>query len=508
MIRGKSRLLTALPKIKPDNNITDTSLMGLIHNRFDIEVVDSITGKIKQRAQAFNTVLDTWWKYPTNKIDRIYYGGGSGIPSRTDTKLFSEIGYVSTIGTTSSDTSTYLHGYISMTFSGQLGPADAVGTMITEVGLAKYYSSGLSGYNALCTHAMLQDMNGNPIAITKTETDIINLHGTVFLHFGTTGYRNKSILICDPAFLLMWCGDYYSATDKKIKLYGNADIYSDATSSSSAAAVSIADGTWDQNSKTFTIPFNRAAVNAANLDGGIYVLHFVTHSSILGSIATPHMFIHPVGTSRITGEAIGTADGVTSQFKTKFHFPQNATVYVDGVAKTSGVTVEPDCNNASSMNKYLLRLDENSTKDCIFGSRLTTNTRVIAAGTAIFEYLFCDVVAITNLTFNASGATLYASTDLGSWEKIGTTGSSTTSKTLSIPAKYGKYKYWKVETATGVTLSGGQGENLNGYAIRFDEAPANGSVITVDYDTPMIPKDEDRVMDMSLSFVFGEYSEI
>lgn len=503
MIRGQSR---PFPTMDSEKNVADMSLMGSIHNRFDIEVVDATTGKVKQTARAFNTVLDTWWKYPTNQIQAIAYGRGSGVPSRTDTDLFSKIGTVGTNATI--DTSTYLKGYITATCRAQLDPSTAVGETITEVGLCKYYTSGSYGYYAPVTHAMLQDMNGNPISITKTATDIINIHGTAFLHFGVSGYRDKSMLLCGAGILAQFIGGYFYSSDVKFKVYNNADIYSDSTGENSAAAVILGTSTWDQNSKTYTMRFNRASVGTANMNGGICLLHLVSHSGLLGSTATPYMFIRPTGMSRIVGESVATADGNTTQFKTKFHFPQNAVVYVDGVAKTDGVTVVPDCGQPSTMYRYFMRLDGSSTNDCIFGTTKTKQLHTTGTAAAIYDYLFCDAVAITNLVFDRSGVTLYASTDLDNWEKIGTTGSTTASQTLPIPTKYGKYRYWKVETTDGMCLTGGQGENLNGYAIRFDEAPANGSVITIDYDTPMIPKDENNVMDMTLSFVLDEYNGV
>ena len=38
-------------------------------------------------------------------------------------------------------------------------------------------------------------------------------------------------------------------------------------------------------------------------------------------------------------------------------------------------------------------------------------------------------------------------------------------------------------------------------------APAEGSVITIDYTPQCIPKDENHVFDLSVTFHFGEYSD-
>lgn len=489
-------------------NPLQVSFRARIHNKFLVEVIDADTGELKQKAQAFNTVLNKWWDYPDVSIDNLSYGRGSGTPSPSDTKLFDPIASPSVSG--SVDTSTFDQGYISYSCSVQLGPSTAVGENITEVGLCKHYSSGNYRYVVLVTHAMLQDMNGNPISIHKTDTDIINIYGTVFLHFDPVGYQNGSILQAEgSSFLGRFCGGYSYSSDNKIKLYGSALFNNDSTGESSAPAVSAGTPTWDKATKTYKIPFGRAAVTTANVAGGLCMLYFVSHSGILGSSAAEFFTIRPTGLSSILGEAVGTGDGETSQFQTKFNFPLNATVYVDGVAKTEGVSVFPDCPYATSMHRYFLRLSNNCTKDRIFASALqSSSSRSIGANsTAFFEYLFYNAVPISNLTFAATNVSLYASDDLDQWDLIGTTGSSTTSRTLEIPEAYGNKRYWKVVTkSNAVSISGGQGKDLNTYAIRFDEPPANGSVITIDYDTPMIPKDEDHVMDMSLSFQLGDYT--
>ena len=52
----------------------------------------------------------------------------------------------------------------------------------------------------LCTHALIKDMNGNPVVITKTDTDIITIYATVYLLLNTA-YSPTSILDiarCDP----------------------------------------------------------------------------------------------------------------------------------------------------------------------------------------------------------------------------------------------------------------------------------------------------------------------
>ena len=209
MIRGKSRPIRKSP---------DFSLMAQIHNKWLVEVVDAETGEVKQRAKGLNVILDQWWDHPLDEFARIGVGKGSGTPSASDTALFSELGRVNATGT--SDTSHIKDGYISVTFSAQIAPGTFVGETLTEVGLYHQYSSGLTTYYSLATHAMLQDMNGNPISIVKTATDIVNIYATTFLHFDPSGFQNGSVLLTDaPGYLFAMIGGYFSTGSNRMTMY-------------------------------------------------------------------------------------------------------------------------------------------------------------------------------------------------------------------------------------------------------------------------------------------------
>ena len=90
MVRGHTRTLEhRLPEIKANMDCS-------IHNRFDIEVVDSITGEVKQTAQAENVILNQLWTRllsPNAYFNYIFIGTGNGTPSAPDTALFTHLGY-------------------------------------------------------------------------------------------------------------------------------------------------------------------------------------------------------------------------------------------------------------------------------------------------------------------------------------------------------------------------------------------------------------------------------
>jgi hypothetical protein len=67
-----------------------------IHNKFDIEVLDITTGKIRQRAEAYNIVLDSMWTqllgFSSSYFSWISFGTGSGTLDKSRTTLFNYLG--------------------------------------------------------------------------------------------------------------------------------------------------------------------------------------------------------------------------------------------------------------------------------------------------------------------------------------------------------------------------------------------------------------------------------
>jgi hypothetical protein len=55
----------------------------------------------------------------------------------------------------------------------QVEATECNGSTITEVALEGYYSGTFSTYYYIMSHAMLQDSEGNQIAIAKTDTDVV-----------------------------------------------------------------------------------------------------------------------------------------------------------------------------------------------------------------------------------------------------------------------------------------------------------------------------------------------
>lgn len=309
MIRGKTR---AVPQIK-------TTLNASIHNRFDIEVIDSRTGKVKQRAQAENVILSTTYaKMGTVWFNYIHYGSGSGTPAVSDTSLFTFRAAVSASNLVFSDDTTN-HVYKAQK-SIVLSETTAVGTTLTEVGIG----SG-SGASTLCTHAMLKDMNGNQISIAKTDTDIINIYATVFVKYSNVlDYGIGTGLLK----MLTGCILYYSDGSG----WTDAMYISGYNGSSVTTSYSFAK---DGAAKTITYTMTRLAAGVANYRGIKTIRMNTAKGGDFFTLTYPNSWYSG---SNIVGEAVGTGDGTTTAFPTVFPYASSATIYVDGVAQ-SGVTV-------------------------------------------------------------------------------------------------------------------------------------------------------------------------
>lgn len=192
-IRGRTRKIT--------QNV-NVPVEAKIHNRFDIEVIDSRTGEIRQRAQAENVICNQLWAklfsgYSNSQyFTYIHYGTGTGTPASTDTSLFTYLGNAAA-GMEEMETDPANCVY-SCTKKIQLNELTAVGAALTEVGIGHGTDA-----STLCTHAMLKDMNGNQISIVKTSTDIINIYATIYVHW-VTALNNGSVRLLYDAPLLAW----------------------------------------------------------------------------------------------------------------------------------------------------------------------------------------------------------------------------------------------------------------------------------------------------------------
>ena len=497
-----------------------------IHNRFDVEVIDTRTGKIRQKAQAQNVICTKFWERSGNQntwsVGWIVFGSGSGTPDESDTTLFDYLGGINATANTT-DAWDNDNKVLSRVARGQLSESQYVGDTLTEVGIGYYGTSG-----PIVTHAMLQDMNGNPISIEKTDTDIINIYATVFCHWDD----NKINVRGNQGLFLFLYGSHY----------GNAlhfgSILVTACPWMSGTIVGYGN-TWDSENRILRFNGNRLRVDEAN-GNGIRNLR-LSHSTGIDFIFDTEDFY---AGDTIANEAIGTGDGTTKRFYTKFNYPENAQIFVNGVQLVSGYTVRRiSRENRVWVNTWVMNPHSTASNKGIIcnvpsrGSKMgdsdygyvgQSEPKLVYLADGIFfnanhevGFEYADLRSSTDRDGVKKKPKLYGSNDLTTWAFIAENTQDADpndyiSSVVTLNSTQAHYKYYKLENAY---LDGSiTGDARNHHCrlgintdedfcqIIFDTAPAVGDVITANYHTPCIAKDTDHVLDISMGVQIGPYS--
>ena len=519
MIRGSKRVVSNQPP---------AASFG-IHNRFDIEVIDSATGRLKQEAKAYNVICNQLWTMLFARTYKyfsyIHYGSGDGTPAASDTSLFNYVGSEVASGETASID--YKKGVFSLRKQIQLAAATAAGVTITEVGIA--YGTGAS---CLCTHAMLEDMNGNRVSIAKTDTDVVNIYATVYVHFNPNGYDGGHIrpvtCVTTRGLFAFLCGHnntefpdmmYLTKFDTLSIIPGSAgsrpssdDTYDEG--SGRYVAVTVA---FDETNKTITFTPARLEASKYNLGGFRYLnLWRYSYSSAAANLYEPWCILRPGGTwfpgTRVTSEAVGTGDGSTVDYSLEFPFASDMRVYVDGV-ETTDFTYEYAPNTTGDLWRYMKVIHPDSTVDNHIDMIFSYYDTPYPRGQVLYNP--ASELGVGSVTCYAC-VEIYASNDLLEWDLViprTTTDTSNGSKrTLTIPTEYANSRYWKVISYTSVTGLDYSWplfkapSTFTGKTLHFNTPPAAGAVITVDYTTDTVAKNANHVFDLSVTIQLGEYS--
>lgn len=143
-----------------------------IHNRFDVIVEDVETGKVRLHGVGYNTVLDSFGF--SFSPDSIAFGSGSRdvsiMPNRNS--LVQRIGRMPI----SKVERSWEGNTLKTTYQAQpIEASQFVNSSITEIGLFNDRN-----YTTF-THSFINDSEGNPLTILKTNKDIITFYATVFI---------------------------------------------------------------------------------------------------------------------------------------------------------------------------------------------------------------------------------------------------------------------------------------------------------------------------------------
>lgn len=461
-------------------------IRAAIHNRFDVEVIDARTGVLRQKAQAMNVVCNGLWNALfANRayFSNIAFGSGTGVPSVSDTALFTYVGNKAVSDLTYNKGT----GYRSVTRHITLMENEYVDVTLSEVGI---YNN-----NALMTHAMLVDMSGNLITITKTNVDIINIYATVYLHV-QNAYSNGSIKIESDSYF----GNYLLGTDTRKTMY-----FCPSTLGKNVAFPQknngVASVTSNVSAKTLTINANRVAVSAWNDINGIpgFIFGSDTNGSLSNKV-TAFLSIDAAGNAgtpipQITSESVGTGDGTKVGFYTHFIVDKDKPVhiYING-EETEDANFDDNPINANGLlyMKHIKGVD--AQENIIFDDAYMFGYNGSNTGEAprYFYNTRYETTAITNASGWNSG--WYVSNDFINWEYV----------QGAVPPQYQHYKYWDDRQNRYPEMASLTAQIAPN--IIFDDPPPAGAIITVDYTPAVIPKDENHVYDLSVTISFGEYT--
>ena len=347
-------------KLNLNNNVK-------FHNRYELEVIDSVTGQKKQTAIAENAVTDGIWALLSASSPGVYgqiaMGTGTGEPSGADTALFQQtFAYKGTFSMLSR-----VEQWPTCAYTVKVSiPATAsyVGTF-TEIGLLGTYTSGSYARYQLWSHAMLKDAEGNQITITKTDLDILTITATIYVTFGHT---DNNFIWMQPGPQNFIC-NAFRTTDRvttpfaseRTLCYCTSVLIDDTTGVILQVTVAQRLGSSEQlnkDTKVFNIPSVRMGTGTGN--DTFYNAILVGYNNLyFGGIVFPNPNIFP--NQVIAGMNIGVGDGATKEFAIPLpHFLEDTdVVYVDGVKKTRGVdytldNVHESVASASDLSEFLV----------------------------------------------------------------------------------------------------------------------------------------------------------
>lgn len=450
-----------------------------IHNRFDIVVRDSVTGEIKQTAEAYNIILNKFWDSFLSSgnykcTNYIAFGSGTAVPLPTDTALTTPLG-VKSSATDSIDISTfYTDGVIKRKRSIRLESAEYVGSAIGEVGFANN-----NGASYIVTKAIIKDANGNPLIITKGASDVVDIFATLFakvpmsLINGTDGMGIVSpngggiidVLLCKG---ISFTGGY---------CIGNAPPFG-LSGSSVTANPTIS---YDVANKKLGLTIPDLIASAGNVGGlSSYLL------KNLGIKLPRTGFTQPV----ITKEVIATGDGTAKDFVCSFSRMLNngtAKLYVNDIEVSATFDFGYPINT-TSLHEFLV-----CTKyDVVNGPVLLENP--------FYQNLGLDVIKIFG--------ELWVSEDNTNWTSLG----ASASNNISIPSTHQHKRYWKITKhpsypESDISVTSSSSTDCSTYKhIHAASAPANGDVVALTYQPNCIAKDANHVIkNVSITMTFNEY---
>ncbi len=482
-----------------------------IKNRFDIECKDIRTGEV-QKFQAHNIVLDQMWSRLVNFqsfFEYIHFGTGDGSLSPTRTSLFSHLG-TKTAGDVSSSRAlptSYRQRSIV------LNPEEHVGQEITEVGVA--YGSGSTN---LVTHAFLEDSEGNPISIVKTDTMVVTIYATIFFELGNledmySGRFRWVMPLANNELVSYFMGSTYPTQQFRVtQAFDFAPASHEGvapTSHGRSSNILVADWSKDAANKRVTTPVRRLGIS----DGNGEIRGFgIGSSDTAGTFRGQFPITGVFAGWPIEGEQVGVGDGETVGFNPIWADADISAVYLNDVpVDPADYDLAP---TRKGTNLFLFRgvqqlsgVATNSNLLTALGNEIVVNVGGRSFGVDVgAENAPLNVYRLRVHNIDSYGLTLIGTNnaDYSGGETITTVSGSLDdpSEWVNIDFSATAYRYYKLSWSGGrvwqIQLLTAEDQ------IQFHTPPDEGAVITADYTVSYVPKDVNHVLDLQVTIQYGE----
>lgn len=460
-----------------------------IHNYFDFEITNQKGEKV-QTAHAENIVLNSLLKYAAGGMayfNYIHVGSGTAEPTEDDTQLET---FLSAKSASLSGISVDWDTMIFTARKSIIFQADElVGESISEVGVANSSSVG-----SLCTRALVKDENGNTISITKSDTEVLTIHATIFADLSSVEQNGIYISrytdsdnILSASILPVPAAHALGIA----KLFNKGGIFAydfDNTAYNIELSTSTA-------GNTFKYTFPDITVNEYN-DMSVMVIKLYKNGLCMK--VPNNNFVQP----RIENEIIAVGDGAAMNFNTKFRCISSSVptvVKVDGIEAdnvTINYNIPKTAEQAFRLYDYPKKYSSDDQKPLtpvpLFGVGWV---RGINGSWSIYENMCNEMINISECRFNS--CRIFLSDDLVSWSEI--------KSGVSIEENLRSSRYWKIVTSSSyVPITSMTYTSVSD--IVFDVPPAEGSEITVDYNPDCIAKDSEHILrgiEFSITFSGG-----
>ena len=478
------------------------------HNRFDVVKNGEWVG------YAENIILNQMYSvicnFASDWFYRIYFGTGTGIPTPDRTALFSPLGYKN------AETDNIVKAFPTSSFTRKITllPSEYVGETITEVGIAN--SEG-----RLLTHAMLKDSEGNPLSLTKTDLDVVEIYATVFTTINSGDVAGTYMTQINNRLL-----DSFTSNNG---MSNPGFVLSPSPFRSDHKGIFPYKGYTTSSNKTVD-SLNRKTIFTKRVD--ITEIPPPIFQFGLDGICVRNVWTLPTWAGQeFKDVTLGVGDGETLEFP----FPQyplldassNVEIKVDGNV-VSNYTLK---NTQGPFTEYLSLLDLADSTYERFDSSVIAPINGVSADvryvdssnkrTAYFKLL--DPTSIVGRTiesymyggtgtfYGAPNMEVSTSDDGKNWTVLYTgsvsRGGGYRSYTFTEPANYVRLSYWNSgSTSALATVYWTRLYPLDSEkpVVVFDTPPAEGALVVAKYKTSPMYKNENYVLDLTVELQFGE----